>query len=297
MRLFALVVLLSFASIQQQTDPHVRPKEPGIQERNTETKTDSKQQEVNGHLSVTIQKCDHCTIIEKCVGCSDVEKPYAQCQQPDAYNARHDTLYRVYLWFTIIGVLVALGGVLAIYRQTNATTKAAEATQVSAAAALRSAKATERNVKLQENTQRQWLNLEEWHVYRLQPNRPLEIAFQIANNTSLPLTLHDVITTVNGNQVESERAPITMISPDNPFMHSIPVPLNKEQEELYARDALHLNILCTVLFADSNAIHWEQRFGKQLLCSHTKSVVTDTENTLRESGLSGERGSRDVELP
>jgi hypothetical protein len=42
MRLFALIGILLFATVQQQTNPNVRPAESGVGERDTETKTDNK---------------------------------------------------------------------------------------------------------------------------------------------------------------------------------------------------------------------------------------------------------------
>ena len=48
-----------------------------------------------------------------------VEAPAGQTEKRDTYDPRHDALYRAYLWFTILGVPVALGGLYMIYRQTN----------------------------------------------------------------------------------------------------------------------------------------------------------------------------------
>jgi hypothetical protein len=251
---------------------------------------------VNTRPGVTIQKCDGCTVIEKCVGCSNVEKPDTQCKQSDSYDPRNDTLYRAYLIFTIAGVCVALLGIGAIYLQTRATREAAEATRDSAEATLRSAKASERSVKLQENTQRQWVNLEDWHVSRINPTDPLEVSFKIVNPTGLPLMLHAVITKVNGAQTEEE-IPMGLLIPSNPLMHGVGVPLDREQESLYARVALALDIECTVLFADAHGIHWRQEFGQKMLCGPANTIVTDTKNTLQESGVPGERGSRGEELP
>jgi hypothetical protein len=243
-------------------------------------------------------KCDLCTIIAKCVGCSTEQDPSAQSHQYDAYNAKNDTLYRAYLWATIIGVVVALSGIFAIYRQTKATAQAAQATKESAEATLRSAKAAERSVKLTENTQRQWVNLEDWAAFKIKPtDTGLELGFNVVNPTTLPLTLHTIITRINGKPTESE-GPVTLITPSNPLIHGFRVPLTKEQESLYANNVLSLDIVGTILFADSHGIHWSQEFGRMLLCgSNLKTIITDTKNTLQESGVPGERGSRDAELP
>src|SRR5882762_179335 len=51
-----------------------------------------------------------------CNGCS-IQEPATQTQKQDAYNPKEDTLYRAYLWFTIGGVLIALGGIGVLFRQ------------------------------------------------------------------------------------------------------------------------------------------------------------------------------------
>lgn len=298
MRFFSLAALVLFAAAQQQSNPHVRTTEPSLQERNAQAEENQKQQESKQVPTTAIQECERCTVIEKCIGCAAEGDPNAQQKNGHAYDPRKDTLYRAYLWATIGGVVVALGGIYAIYRQTKATKDAAIATQDSADATRHSAQATERSVKLQENTQRQWVNLEEWHAYRFDATKPLEIAFDVVNPTGLPLTLHLILTTANGKEVE-ERGFVTLITPDNPFKHSFPFQPTQEQETLYDKGALSIDVDCRVFFADSHGIHWEQQFGRRLLCARGSigPVVTDTKNAMRESGVPGEHGSRDVELP
>lgn len=177
--------------------------------------------------------------------------------------------------------LLDWGGIYAIYRQTEATARSAEA--------------AERSVKLQENTQRQWINLEDWNVFRINPNDPLEIEFKIVNPTSLPLTLHAAIISVDDRRIPDSGV-MTLLTPSNPFLHGFGLTLNPDQEALYARNALSLGIHCTVLFADSHNIHWRQEFGRMLGCGRgARPIVTDTQNTLEESGVPGNRGSREVE--
>lgn len=287
MRLFATAFLLLFTYAIQQSKPDVRSKEAGVQKRSAQEEADDAEQYPERNVPT----------VRECRDCFNVQTPNSSHNQSDAYNAKTDTLYRVYLWFTIIGVPLAGFGIFAIYKQTTATKDAAEATRVSAEATLRSAEAAERSVKLQENTQRQWVNLETWQAFRINPTDPLEVGFNVINPTSLPLTLHRVITTVNGKATEEE-VPIGILAPSNPLVHSVGVTLAKEQESLYARNALALDIECTILFADSHGIHWRQEFGRRFLCGHTtKGIVTDTKNTLHESGVRGERGSREAELP
>jgi len=297
MRLVLTASLLLFAALQQQPNPHIRTGKPTVHEGDAKGEADDEQQELKDKPAITIQECERCAIIEKCVGCSAVGDPHAEASKTDSYDPRHDSLYRAYLGFTIFGVVVALGGILAIYKQTSATKDAAVATQISAEAALRSAQATERSVKLQENTQRQWVDLRGWQVHRIGTTDPLEIEFRVANPTGLPLTLHGIVVTVNGKRID-ENAPIVLITPNDPFPHGIAVSLSTEQEELYARNALSFEIECTVLFADSHNIHWGQNIGCRLLCGKTgKPTIAITKNKLYESGVPGERGSREVELP
>jgi hypothetical protein len=296
MRYFVFAALLLFAA-QQQPNPQVGSKEGSVAKGNTHSEADGKQQELKRNPSIPIQECDKCAVIEKCVGCIAEKEPDAKSKQYDRYDPRKDTLYRAYLGFTIFGVFVAIGGIAAIYQQTRATRKAAEATQQSAEATLRSAKATERSVKLQENTQRQWIELRAWYVNRIEPTAPLDVGFEIVNPTSLPLTLHGVITVVDGKRIDEE-APVMLVTPNDPFLHSIGVPLSVEQEQLYAKNALSFQIECTIFFADSHNIHWRQEIGSKLLCGRAnKPIVTVTKNNLSESGVPGERGSREVELP
>jgi hypothetical protein len=172
-----------------------------------------------------------------------------------------------------------------------------EAAKESANAAKLSAAAMERSVRLQENTQRQWVDLREWRAYRISITDPLEIDFQITNPTSLPFILHAIVVTVDGKRID-EPIPMALITPNDPIPHSFGVSLSAEQQELYSRNALAFEIECTVLFADSNNLHWGQTLGCRLLCGKSgSSIITVTSHRLYESGVPGERGSRDVELP
>ena len=115
-------------------------------------------------------------------------QPQTKDETANLYDAGKDCLYRLYLLATIAGVLVALGGIYAIWKQTEATAQATDA-------AARSAKAAEDSVKLQQSAQRQWVNLEKWNVSKVNTSRTLlAITFEIVNPTKVPLTLHYVIT-------------------------------------------------------------------------------------------------------
>lgn len=79
-----------------------------------------------------------------------VHQAQAKNETVDTYNAGNDCLYRLYLFATIAGVCVALGGIYAIYRQTEATEESAKAAHDAAVAASDNAKALM-------NAERPWL--------------------------------------------------------------------------------------------------------------------------------------------
>jgi hypothetical protein len=195
MRLLAAAFLLLLTSLpQQQPNPNINPKDASIEKGDAQREAGNEEREpAKITPQITIQKCDSCLV--------SVEAPNANYKQGDAYDPRHDALYRTYLRFTIIGVVAALGGIVAIYRQTVATKDAAEATRESAEATARSAKATERSVKLEEDTHRPWVDLRDWSVFRIQPTHTIEIEFSVANPTRLPLELHGVLVTIDGSEL------------------------------------------------------------------------------------------------
>lgn len=271
-----IAMLLLFAAFQQQPKPHVTTSKSSVQERNAQVEAGQKQEKLSDqHPS------------GKSVGRADKSNPYTPQAKPDAYDPRQDTLYRAYLWATMVGVALALGGIFAIYRQTKATQD--------------SAKATLRSVRLQEDAQRQWLNLEDWQfsIFDIESNS-LEASVGVANHTRLPLTIHGVIIFINGTRANST-ASRGLLSPDNPSICRFSVSLDPEQQTRYSEGTLWLTIGCSVLFADCHGIHWQQEFERQIRCDPatrrpTGTDILDTKNTLSESGIPGERGSREVEL-
>ena len=200
-----------------------------------------------------------------------LKKGNAQTSQADLdpYDPLKDCLYRWYLRATIIGVVGAFIGIAVIYHQTRETARAARAAEAS--------------VKLQEAAKRQWLNLDNWNVQGEidVPNYRLRIWFQIANPTQVPLTLHFVLT-----KIESERlddGEVSLLTPGNPRSIGIMIPATKDQMDRFTRSTLVLDLEISVLFADAFGKHWEQIFGRRLMCGGTGIGVTDTRNTLMES--------------
>lgn len=82
--------------VTNSVKPNAGSEKPGVQKGDTERKTNN-------------EKCEPAKI--ESAGCSaSVEAPHTNGKQTDPYDPRHDPLYRAYLWFTIGGVLVGLGG-------------------------------------------------------------------------------------------------------------------------------------------------------------------------------------------
>ena len=81
----------------------------------------------------------------------------AQTKQDAPYDARKDYLYRIYLGATIFGVFVALGGVYAIYKQTEATTQATKETARAAKATEDAATAAKINSQAIINSEHPWM--------------------------------------------------------------------------------------------------------------------------------------------
>jgi hypothetical protein len=67
-----------------------------------------------------------------------IHQPETIAKQDDAYDPRHDCLYRAYLAFTIIGVFVAMGAIIVFYLQTKATQDSARAALLNAQAVINS---------------------------------------------------------------------------------------------------------------------------------------------------------------
>jgi hypothetical protein len=203
-----------------------------------------------------------------------VHQPNTQTEQANAYDASKDCLYRLYLFATIAGVCVALGGIYAIYQQTEATKQASIATTDAARETARSAKATEDSVRLQESALRQWVNIEQWQVWMDKKTSTLRIRFQIVNPTTLPLDLGviDMITEVL--DIDSKPFPehsqvSEVLPPSNPFIADICVPLSPEETEKlldFPDDAaVNVFVTCVIEFTDSASRHWKQIFERAVI--------------------------------
>jgi hypothetical protein len=258
MRLLGLASLLLFAGVFQQSDPNLRPREISVGKPGAEKEAQNKRPQLTTNPPAAIGEC---------ASCFAVKEPGTTPKQDDPYDPRHDPLYRANLGFTIIGVIVALGGVWAIYGQTKATAQAAQASSESAAATARSAKATEDSVKLQEVSLRQWLNIGHWEVW-LDKNdaKRLRIRFHVINPTNLPLDLEKVsreISILNAPPKKEEEVVKNILAPQNPqIVYTFADLEEKWMETLKASQPLVISVKCVAFFVDVRKKRWEQTFER-----------------------------------
>lgn len=197
---------------------------------------------------------------------------------------RHDTLYRVYLMFTIIGVIGAWVGILAIFRQTKAATQAALSSAESAAAAARSAKAAEDSARLQEAAFRQWVDIKNWTLGQFGDDM-FRLDFNVINPTDKPLRLDLVVTDIDDEKGTRE-AVTNFLIPQRPYRISRLIEYTDEQKRQWKVGTLVLTVGCSMFFSDAANVQWEQRmdfwltFGKEPL----PMAMTETRIRLRYSG-------------
>ena len=248
MRLFSIGLVLLFCAclIYAQTA------------EDTSDKTHSEQTKSSNVPDSTVQQ-------------SSPQKQITQSKQDAPYDASKDCLYLAYLFATIFGVFVALGGIFAIYKQTKATAQ--------------SAKATEKSVKLQEIALRQWVNTRKWKTELLEPDQHPErfkIHFEIINPTNAPIILQwAVITTPKGETLVTGFPKDAMLIPHKPFNVSVERDLSvAEQASLHSRHGLVLHIMGAIRYIDALGDEWEQRFNLELGCSLVQTWTSQYVHTL-----------------
>jgi hypothetical protein len=191
MRLLATVFLLLFVNQTQQLNPDTHPKKPGVSERDTQREAQNEEKQASDAA--------------KCVGCVTIQQPNAETKQANAYDPRHDPLYRAYLGFTIFGVIVGLLGVGAIYSQTKATAQAAQATA-------RSAQAAENSVGLLLRSERPWIIIRTTVKRDFQGN---SFKFTLVNSGRTPAnvisarTYHEIVPRNENHPTQPTGAPYT----------------------------------------------------------------------------------------
>jgi hypothetical protein len=192
-------------------------------------------------------------------------------EENSPYDAGKDWLYRLYLLFTIIGVVGAWCGIAVIYQQTKATAQAAQA--------------TERYVKLQETALRQWVKTRNWDARVTDPsNHPerLQIEFEIVNPTSAPITLMWTrLSTPGGNMAVGGFLQNAMLIPDHPYIIDVQAGLNHQQQQDYlGSSGLILPVDGSIAYTDALGDKWEQKFKLVLICSRPGTRTSEYIHTL-----------------
>jgi hypothetical protein len=192
------------------------------------------------------------------------------------YDPTKDVLYRAYLLFTIIGVLIALGGIGVLWWQTGQIRTQTEHLQ--------------KQISIQQRSSRQWVNVTDWHQQAVvaRPNT-IEIAFQIKNPTSIPLRLDIVMSKASGQSNDSGL--VTFLAPDNPFPHELYVTLTTEQLTHYEQGKLVLDTEISVFFTDAFDNQWNQTFQRILVCGRYENYiyVRESRTRMHRSGPNGPR--------
>ena len=128
---FLTIVFLGL-SLWQQSNPNSSVTKSGVEKRDTQRQKEQPQKTESKTSIPAISSDGH-----------PQQSPVAQCAQKDTYNPTSDRLYRAYLWFTIIGVVGGIVGILILICQSimlrssvNAAHKSADALMASEAAFL-----------------------------------------------------------------------------------------------------------------------------------------------------------------
>jgi len=205
-----------------------------------------------------------------CNGCS-IQEPATQTEKQDTYDPKKDALYRAYLWFTIGGVLIALGGIGVLLRQNGQIRTQTEH--------------LERQITIQQRSSRQWVNISGWRQHPV-TDRPdtIEISFQIENPTPVALHLDFVMCRAGGQSNDSGLA--TFLAPNNPFPHQLYVRLDNEQMGHYRQGDLVLETEVSVFFTDAFDNQWNQIFQRILVCGQGNNAlyVRESRTRMRRSG-------------
>lgn len=139
MRLLAIAFLLLSPNVFQQQNPSSPTEKPSIEERDAEKKTDSNQHPASDKTLPNIPS-----------GALNKAEPTATAEPRKSYDASNDTLYRIYLAATIVGVAGGFLGVGILIWQTVLTRRSANAARDAANAAKTSSEAII-------NSERPWL--------------------------------------------------------------------------------------------------------------------------------------------
>jgi hypothetical protein len=241
MRLLLLILLLASNALQQ-TNPTAPTHKTRVQKGNAETsKQDSGNEPKNGSLTINSL---------------NVHTVQAQSKQTDSYDARKDTLYRAYLWFTIIGVLGAWFGIIVIYCQTKAIRK---------------------STGLQEIAFVQWIEIKkDWKIEPVtqhEGNVLLDITFGIVNPTSYPITLEWVKFDINGHNTELRMDRV--ITPHETHFFGTNLWISPDQEQMRQTSVLSLFVDGSVELRGVLAKKQVQFFSGGVACEKNRGYFVD----------------------
>jgi len=246
MRLLLPLFLLLFTASEQK--PQMLSRQASIQERTRQGGAQGSQHKPPDAVTVGASLAPQTPI-----GRENEEQPY---------DAAKDSLYRSYLKATIIGTLVALGGLCILWRQSLHL---------------------QSQIRLQERAQRQWVNTSQWKVIatgqELSPGRPIvEVGFTLSNETRAPITLALVTFNSEGHPAHTGDQGFpenTMLLPGNPFRPSLRITLTREDAFDYIHEGLLLKISGVIVYTDALEETWRQSFRIFLVASKSNlNVVT-----------------------
>lgn len=256
------VILLLAASIAM---PQVQPSIPAVKNGDITKHTGNKKAEDRQKQT----PIDSPQIV--CNDCPVKAQPSSEVDKEKPYDPTQDTLYRFYLISTIVGVLIALGGICILLRQNRQIRTQTEH--------------LEKQIAIQQRSSRQWVNVIEWRHERSSSRQDtLELFYRIENPTPIPLRLDMVMSKTNGSNGGSGL--VTFLVPDNPFPCDLSVILNPEQLLHFHKGDLVLNVEISVFFTDAFDNQWNQIFQRILVCGPhtTKPYVRQSRTRMRRSG-------------
>lgn len=134
-------------------------------------------------------------------------------------------------------------------------------------------------LRVQEASQRQWVDLQDWQIWldKGKEDSAIRIRFKIANPTNIPLALDHVSTTskiTGGIEKIQQSAMDDVLAPRNPSIYDVTIPLTHEQTEKVKNfttdDVIIMVIIGSVVFTDASKTRWEQTFERYIWCSKSK---------------------------
>lgn len=149
---------------------------------------------------------------------------------------------------SILGICVAIKTLKALKLQTRIMARQTVATRVAAQAA-------EKSVRLQEVAMRQWVKTSDWdankiRIFSTMKDIPLQITFNIINQTKMPLTLQSI--TYNAEGKTFSFGALDLLGPDDTHQVKIPLLLTDPKKvQAYAREEFTVSISGSITYMDA----------------------------------------------